>query len=153
MFSKFHEEGKRKCLVSPAPHPSQKLSRTGHPNLQGAFHSRTIQYSQGLPAPSMVPNSSTRQSHNKITLKIPHELKTIWVCTTAWRIQLRRHVTSPAWYTSDYSWKVNCERNVGIPWSKGMVSRSLNGPLLVTSRLCNQNKRRTRLRLRRIFPT
>ena len=38
----FHEESKWELSVSPAPHPSQKLSRTGHLNLQGAFHSRNI---------------------------------------------------------------------------------------------------------------
>ena len=39
---KFHEGGKRKISGSPTPHQSQKLSRMGHLNLQGAFHSRTI---------------------------------------------------------------------------------------------------------------
>ena len=39
---KFHEGGKRNISVSPAPHPSQKLIRTGHPNFKGAFHSWTI---------------------------------------------------------------------------------------------------------------
>ena len=101
----------------------------------------------------MMPTSLTRQSHTQLTPKIPHEPKTIWVCTTAWIIQLRRHTTSPAWYTSDYTWKSNCERHVVIPWSKGMASWSLNEPLLVPSYLCHQNKRRTRLRLRWIFPT
>ena len=38
----FHEGGKLKRLVSPTPYPSQKLSITVHPNLQGAFHSRNI---------------------------------------------------------------------------------------------------------------
>ena len=38
----FHEGGQRKISVSPAPHTYEKLSRTGHLNLQGAFHSQTI---------------------------------------------------------------------------------------------------------------
>ena len=41
---------------------------------------------------------------------------------------------------------------MGIPCSKGMVSRSLNETLSAPSRLCYQNKRRTILILRWIFP-
>ena len=46
---KFHKGGKWDISVSPAPHPLQKLSRTGHLCLQGAFHSRNIEYPQEVP--------------------------------------------------------------------------------------------------------
>ena len=100
----------------------------------------------------MVPNSFTRQSHTQLTLKISHEPKTLWVCTIAWRNKIWRHTTNPAWYTSDYPRKSNCEMHMGIPWSKGMVSWSLNEPLSIPSHLCHQKKRITIPRLRWISP-
>ena len=39
---------------------------------------------------------------------------------------------APAWNTINYSWKTNCESNLGITWSKMMVSCSLNETLYVT---------------------
>ena len=101
----------------------------------------------------MVPTSPTCHSHAQLTSTILHEPKTIRLCTTAWRIQLRPNASNPAWYTSDYPLKSLYERHVVIPWSKGMVSWSLNEPFSVSSRLFHQNKKRTRLRLCWIFPT
>ena len=100
----------------------------------------------------MLTTSPTRQSRTQCTPTIPHEPKNIWVYTTAWRIQLRRHATSPTWYTSDYPWKATCERHMGIPWSKGMLPWSLNEPISVPSRVFHQNNRITILRLRWISP-
>ena len=142
-----YEGVKRNFSVSLVPYPSQKLSKTGHPNLQVAFHSRTIYHSQVIPTPSMVPSSPICQFHTQLTLTILHNPKTIWVCTTAWRIQIRRHATSPACYTSKHILKANCERHMRIPLSKEMVYQSISESLSVPSRLCHQNKRRTRLRL------
>ena len=60
---------------------------------------------------------------------------------------------APAWNTINYSWKTNCESNLGITWSKMMVSCSLNETLYVTLGICRQNKRVVGLILRWIFPT
>ena len=100
----------------------------------------------------MVTTSTTRHSHAQLTPKILHETKTIRICTTAWIIQLRRHTASPAWYTSDYPWKANCERHVGIPWSKGIVSQYLNEPLLIPSCLCHQKRGELDLDYVEFFP-
>ena len=35
----------------------------------------------------MVPTYPTRQSHTQLTPRIPHKAKTIWLCTTTWRIR------------------------------------------------------------------
>ena len=95
--------------------------------------------------------------HAIITLNLLQQLrmnpKNIRVCTTAWRIQLWRHVSSPACYTSDRPWKANCKSHMGIPLSKVLVSRSLDDPLSMPSRLWHQNKRRTRIIFCWVFPT
>ena len=45
VLKNIHEWGKQKHSVSPAAHPSQKLSRTGHPDLQVECHSQIIYHS------------------------------------------------------------------------------------------------------------
>ena len=147
-----YEGGEQTISVSPAPHTSKKFSRTRNQDFQGALYIRTLQHSKGLPAPSLVMTYPTPRSHAQPTPKMAHEPRTFWVCTTAWIIQLRRHASSPAWYTSNHPWKANCEKRVGIPWSKRLVSWSLDEPLLMSPRLCHQGKRRTRLRLCWVFP-
>ena len=69
-----------------------------------------------------------------------------------WRIQLRRHASRPACYTSHHPWKANGEKHVGISWTKILVSRSLDEPLSMPSRPCHQDNRRTRLILCWVFP-
>ena len=98
----FMREVNEKNFVSPAPHPLEKLSKTRHQDFQGAFYSRTLEHSQGLPAQYMVPTYPTRHYHAQLTPKITHEPKTFRVCTTAWIIQLQRHASSPNWYTSNH---------------------------------------------------
>ena len=148
----IYEGGERTISAGPASHPSEKLSRTSNQDFQGALHSGTLQHSQGLPVPSLVPTYPTCHCHTQLTPIIAHEPKTFRVCTTAWRIQLQRHASSPAWHISRHPWKVDCERHVGIPWSKRLVSWSLDEPLLMPPRLCRQYKRRKRLRLCSVFP-
>ena len=88
----------------------------------------------------MVPTYPKCHSHAQLTPTITNEPKTFRVCTTVWRIQLRRQPSSPAWYTSHHPRKSKCERHVGIPWSKWLVSRSLAEPLLMPSRLSHQKR-------------
>ena len=148
----IYEGGERKFSVSLAPHPSEKLSRTINQDFQRALYSGTLQRSQGLPAPYLVPAYPTRHSHAQLTPKIAHEPKTFWVCTTACRIWLRCHASIPACYTSHHPWKANCDSHVGIPWSKRLLSWYLDEPLSMPSRLCHQDKMRTRLILCWVFP-
>ena len=77
----------------------QKLRRMSNQDFQEALYSGTIQNSQGIPAPYLVPTYPTNHSHDQLTPKITHEPKTLRVCTTAWRIQLQRHAFILAWHT------------------------------------------------------
>ena len=148
----FFEGGEKTVSASPASHPSEKLIRTSNQNFWGTLHSGTFQYSQGIPASSLVLSYPTRHPHAQLALTILHETQTFKVCTTVWRVQLQRHASCPAWHTSNHPRKADCERHVGIPWSKRVVSGSLDEPLSLTPRQCHQDKRRKRLKMCWVFP-
>ena len=69
----IYEGGERMISTSPTSHPSEKLSRTSNQNFQGTLHRGNFQYSQVLPASSLVQTHPTRRPQAQLSPKISHE--------------------------------------------------------------------------------
>ena len=72
-------EVNEKIPDGPASHPSEKLSGVGNQDFQGKFHHGAVQYSQGIPASSMVSTYPTRYPHSQLYQKLHIPLTNRWL--------------------------------------------------------------------------